>query len=298
MATFNRAHFIEETLLSIQKQTYTNWECLIIDDGGTDNTKEVITPFLNNDNRFKYLKRLNEYQKGLPGCRNYGLDISNGDFVIFFDDDDFIHPDNLNISLYTLMKENVTFCHYQKLAYIDKLPLIENEKTSIINKITKSEIYEIITNKIRLASCTVLWKKECFINIRFNETLQYAEEWECYSRIILEGNSGVTINNILYFNRKHENSNTGEFYKNNPLRKQSYKEAILLVILSLKNKNMLNNKILKYFINMSINYKEFNLFNDILIISNQNFKQTFFWKIYFKTLPIKLYLYKIKKKAL
>ena len=44
MATYNRAHFILETLHSIQNQTYENWECIIIDDGGTDNTQEVITP--------------------------------------------------------------------------------------------------------------------------------------------------------------------------------------------------------------------------------------------------------------
>ena len=51
MATFNRAHFILETITSIQNQTYSNWECLIIDDGGTDNTLEVITPILEQDNR-------------------------------------------------------------------------------------------------------------------------------------------------------------------------------------------------------------------------------------------------------
>ena len=47
IATYNRAHFIKQTLNSILAQTYSNWECLIIDDGGTDNTLEVITPILN-----------------------------------------------------------------------------------------------------------------------------------------------------------------------------------------------------------------------------------------------------------
>ena len=61
MATYNRAHFIVETLLSIQNQTYKNWECHIIDDGGTDNTVEVIQPVLLNDNRFIFNKRPEKY---------------------------------------------------------------------------------------------------------------------------------------------------------------------------------------------------------------------------------------------
>ena len=63
MATYNRAHFIVETLISIQNQTYSEFECLIIDDGGTDNTLEVITPILNKDLRFKSLKRPDNYKK-------------------------------------------------------------------------------------------------------------------------------------------------------------------------------------------------------------------------------------------
>ncbi len=98
MATYNRAHLITETLRSIQAQTYTNFECSIIDDGGTDNTAEIIAPFLE-DTRFTFQKRPSTYGKGLPGCRNYGLDLAKGEFVIFFDDDDIIHPQNLEIGL-------------------------------------------------------------------------------------------------------------------------------------------------------------------------------------------------------
>ena len=92
MATYNRAHFIVETLQSIQNQTFQDWECIIIDDGGTDNTTEVIQPIVANDKRFQFVKRESNYQKGLPGCRNYGIDLARGDYIIFFDDDDIVHP--------------------------------------------------------------------------------------------------------------------------------------------------------------------------------------------------------------
>ena len=108
MATYNRAHFIVETLRSIQNQIFESWECLIIDDGGTDNTLEIITSILNKDSRFKFLKRPDNYKKGLPGCRNYGIDLAQGDYIIFFDDDDIVHPENLKINLEVIQEKETT----------------------------------------------------------------------------------------------------------------------------------------------------------------------------------------------
>lgn len=84
--TYNRAHLINDTLDSVLAQTYTNWECLIVDDGSTDNTKEVISEYINKDKRFNYL--LNKRNKGAQGARNTGVLSSKGEFVIFFDSDD------------------------------------------------------------------------------------------------------------------------------------------------------------------------------------------------------------------
>ena len=70
MATYNRAQYIMESIKSIQDQTLEDWECLIVDDGGTDNTEDILKPLLNEDKRFRYFKRTSKYQKGLPGSRN------------------------------------------------------------------------------------------------------------------------------------------------------------------------------------------------------------------------------------
>ena len=117
MATYNRAQYIVESIKSIQAQTFENWECLIIDDGGTDNTGEVLEPILQEDKRFSYLKRTDKNEKGLPGSRNYGLDIAKGDYIIFFDDDDIAHPQNLEICLDEFAKEDISFCRYIRLAF-------------------------------------------------------------------------------------------------------------------------------------------------------------------------------------
>ncbi len=296
MATYNRAHFILEMLESIKNQTYTDFECLIIDDGSTDNTANVVVEFIKNDKRFSYQNRPDNYKKGLPGVRNYGLDICKGDYIIFFDDDDIIHPDNLKIGIETLQNSSVSFCHYQKLSFEVDLPSFN--KIERVNKktISRDDLEKIITQEIGLASCTVLWKRHCFKTHRFNEKLMYAEEWECYSRIISEGFIGVIIDVILYFNRKHSNSNTGEFYNNNSVRKASKKEAIVLVIKNLLQKGLLTNSLLHYFMQMSLDYKEFRLYETILETVPFNLLQKIKWQLFYTFLPLRLYLYQIKKK--
>lgn len=300
MATYNRAHFIVETLESIQNQTFEDWECLIIDDGGNDNTKEVISEILEKDNRFQFCQRPEKYKKGLSGCRNYGLDLAKGDCVIFFDDDDFVHPDNLKMTFEMIIDNDVDFCHYQKKSYTIDKPVLNEAIVKKIELLTKKDIAKIITQEIGLASCTVLWKKKCFEKNRFNEDLQYAEEWECYSRIISEGFNGVVIDTILYYNRKHAKSNTAEFYKNNSIRRTSYAEAILLVFNNLVEYELLTKKLLHYFIQLSLNFKEYKLFQQLLISSQLSKFKKLKWHFFYFSLPLRLFVYgkwKIIKKT-
>lgn len=86
--THNRAHIILDALKSVTSQTYSNWECLIIDDRSTDNSEEVIKSFIENDQRFIFFKRPKQRPKGAASCRNLGLENMTGDFVQFFDSDD------------------------------------------------------------------------------------------------------------------------------------------------------------------------------------------------------------------
>lgn len=296
MATYNRAHFIVETLQSIQNQTFDNWECLIIDDGGSDNTQEVIIDLLKNDVRFQFFKRPDRYTKGLSGSRNYGLDLAQGDYVIFFDDDDFVHPHNLKTANDEIRTNKVDFCHFQKKAYQIQMPIIIEALVTKVQLLTKNDIAKIITQEIGMASCTVLWDRKCFAQIRFNESLLYSEEWECYSKIISEGFKGVVINTVLYYNRKHAASNTGEFYRNNPIRRESKKNAILLVVQNLKEHDLLSDSLLRYFIQMSLNYKEYKLFDEIIKICGLSENLKLKWRFIYFVLPLRLILYGVYKK--
>lgn len=298
MATYNRAHFIVETLRSIQNQTHENWECLIIDDGGADNTKAIITTFLIQDQRFKYLERPNKYKKGLSGCRNYGLDIATGDYIIFFDDDDIVHPQNLEIGIELLKKSpELYFCHYIKQAFKGNFDYKKIQKIkSFQTKTTEVDFLEkMVVNKIPVGSCSVLWKKIIFNEIRFNENLEYAEEWECFQRIFSDYNSGIIIDAILYYNRKHPKSNTGEFYTNNSLRVASKKQAIVLVTQNLVNNNQLNESMLNYLLGFALFFRDKQMLNVIIAIAKVPYKKKTFFNFKFMMYPLwKLYK-KIKK---
>lgn len=287
MATYNRAHFIVETLASIQKQTHLNWECIIVDDGGTDNTQEVVANFIENDTRFQFYKRSNKYKKGLPGSRNFGLDKAVGEYIVFFDDDDIIHPQALEITVSSLISSKKEFCHYKKKSFTEKFDynFEKIEKFDFV-KTEESFLEDMVLNKIGIASCTVLWKKECFHNIRFNETLMYAEEWECYQRIFSTGAKGILMNTELYFNRKHIASNTGEFWGNNPIRIASKKAAIYLVAQNLKEKQLLSKILEQYFLNNAIALRDKKLLISLIKLMKLEGKSSSKFKIKYLIFPI------------
>ncbi|WP_339916370.1 glycosyltransferase family 2 protein [Yeosuana marina] len=296
MATFNRAHFILESLKAVQNQTFVNWECIIIDDGCSDDTSEVITTILNQDSRFKFQKRKDTYIKGLPGCRNYGLDLAKGDYIIFFDDDDIAHPQNLEICVKELSNNDISFCRYIREVFTGDFNYdFDYSKDYTHFEISVRDIEKILKNEILFNSCAVMWKKECFINHRFIEHLMYAEEWELYSRIISSGFKGISINKPLFYGRKHPDSNTGQFYNKNAVRRKSNADAISLVILNLKKENLLTNAILRHFIQSSLEYKSFNLFNRILNSLDLPIFDMMKWKLFYYQLPLRLFVYKIYK---
>lgn len=296
MATYNRAHFIVETLLSIQKQTFTDWECLIIDDGGTDNTREVIAPILEQDARFQFAERPNTHLKGLSGSRNYGLDLAKGDYIIFFDDDDIVHPQNLELCVFELQQDALSFCRYVRDVFTGDFHYsFDYSKTYNSFYIDKKDIEKMLNNELQFNSCAIMWKRECFDTNRFAETLMYAEDWELYSRIVSSGYSGISIGKSLFYGRKHPQSNTGEYDRRNPIRKASYAAASLLVVQNLKEKQLLTYSLKRYFIAFSLGFKEFNLHQNMVNVLDMPTFEKMKWQVFYTVLPLRLQLHRMKK---
>lgn len=297
MATYNRAHLITNSLDSIQCQSIEDWECIIIDDGSSDKTRETINSYLETDERFAYYRRSGDYNKGLSGCRNMGLDLAKGNHYIFYDDDDIVHPQNLEISLSYLDHSEVAFCNYQKQPFYKKAPdpaKLELKRLNDFIPFGPEELEDFIRGQRPMASCTVLWKKKCFEAIRFNEELHYAEEWECYARILLSGFRGIRIEEVLYFNRKHLESNTGEFNSGNNTRKQSMLVAANLVLGKLEDKNFITPGLEQFFIRLGLGLKSYDLIRRVLKLARASNIKRLKFGIGYQIYPLLRPIFKIK----
>ena len=90
-ASYNYAQYIGETIQSVLNQTYSDWELVIVDDCSSDNSVEVIKSF--KDDRIKLF--VNERNLGLKGTVKRGIELAQGDWVVFLESDDVITPDYL-----------------------------------------------------------------------------------------------------------------------------------------------------------------------------------------------------------
>ena len=109
--TYNCARFIEETIKSVQAQTFTDWEMIISDDCSTDNTKEVIAPYLACDSRIKYI--CNDKNSGAAITRNNALRIASGRWIAFVDSDDLWLPEKLEKQISFMETNDYAFTYHE-----------------------------------------------------------------------------------------------------------------------------------------------------------------------------------------
>ena len=121
--TYNRANLISETIISVQNQIFNDWECIIVDDGSTDNTKEVITEIAKKDPRIKYIYQNNAERSA---ARNNGIRNSVGQYICFLDSDDAYTKNHLSILHKNILQQESPIA----LFFVDQI--IQCEKKTII----------------------------------------------------------------------------------------------------------------------------------------------------------------------
>ncbi len=104
---YNGKKYIEETMKSVQNQTYTNWEMLIIDDKSTDNTRDIVIQAKGDDDRIKLISL--EKNGGVANARNEGVKQATGDFIAYLDADDLWYPDKLEKQVAFMNDNNYAF---------------------------------------------------------------------------------------------------------------------------------------------------------------------------------------------
>lgn len=277
--TFNRSHLICEALDSILAQTYENWECIIVDDGSTDDTEMVVRKYVKKDARFQFHKRPTERLKGGNAARNFGFEVSNGEYINWFDDDDVMLEDfiKIKISLLTQSTELVISSGY----YVDEK--LENRKAIILNE--QANLFkDYILWKLQILTPSVLFKKS-FLKDKelFSPTIKRGQETEFFSRLLFRvpKESYQIVNKPLFLYRLHQNTKSSKdlVYINENQKGVSfiYKSNLARGII-LKDKEIIV-RFYARFISLwfrSLDYKDFENMNlikqylkEILLINNK-----------------------------
>jgi len=175
---YNQAHCIINTLKSVVAQTYTNWESIIIDDGSTDDSAEVIKEFIKDDTRFTYLFHDNQ---GVSRARNKGFTLAAGSFINFMDGDDTFLPNKLREQVQVFENNpEIAVCICDHQFYLEKQ---EVYKYYEFEKLTIKPLEQLLFkwhNGIAFPLHAVLYKRELwtFNEIPFPEDYKYrCEDW-------------------------------------------------------------------------------------------------------------------------
>lgn len=231
--TYNRALLIGETLDTISKQTYVHWECIIVDDGSTDDTLSVLHSYQNKDARFKIFKRPDHTLKGANTCRNIGLKEALGDYVIFFDSDDLMTPNHIEIKLKAIQKNDYDYVIAQTrfLNYEEEDILLEKQYNFQTKDIS---IYNYVSHKINWLTYDTLIKSNLAKSVSFNELLSSGQEYNYFCKLVLKSTKAIFIKKIVTFRRRHDHSIRGLLRKSKIEQSQSYLSTYWYTYLDIK----------------------------------------------------------------
>lgn len=205
--TYNRAGLLGQTLESIAAQSFRDWECVVVDDGSTDNTKELLSRFIQKDARFRFAERPASRTKGANAARNYGYELSTGKYIKFFDSDDLMHPDFL-MRQFAVLEDNpkLDFCAAFSKRFSDSANDAFEDYNPEITSNTDS-LYHFITGKLFFLTPAPLWRKS-FLEGQslFDERLYNAHETEFNFRMLAAGARFEYLTENLFFVRRGHDS--------------------------------------------------------------------------------------------
>lgn len=194
---YNVEKYIVKCLESIVNQSYKDFELLLVNDGSTDNSIELINDYLKDYNI--NWKLINKDNGGQSSARNLGLKESKGDYVLFMDSDDVVSTDFLDI-LYSLIIDNnadFSFCNFR---YVKKQELKNDEDGTnrIFNR--KELLKTFLKREINFVIPSMLFRKDFLIknNIVFNEDIRFSEDQMYIWDVIFKSNISIYSAKVMY----------------------------------------------------------------------------------------------------
>ncbi len=175
--TYNRAGSIVEAIESVLHQSFKNFELLVIDDGSTDNTKELVTAAASSDNRIVYIHQQNAERSA---ARNHGVELSKGQYICFLDSDDIYLPDHLASFYNTIEKHN-----FSKALFLgNSLSEIDGKHIKDPPYITETDDPVELVLKISICSQRVSVHASILQQHKYDIGLRVGEDQELWSRIV------------------------------------------------------------------------------------------------------------------
>lgn len=214
--TYNYGALISETLNSLQRQTLTSWECIVVDDGSTDDTAEVVTRFAERESRVRYVRQENQRQ---AVAKNTGLARIQGKYLQFLDADDLLESRKLECQVAYLEEHREVDIVYGGVRYfrthnpnerfysmaennLPWMPQVSGEGIEVLKALVRENIMVINSPLIR---CSIVEKVG-----PFDVRLPPAEDWDYWLRCSLAGArfQFVDIQDTLALVRMHPTSSS------------------------------------------------------------------------------------------
>jgi len=202
--TYNRAHLIQDALESVFAQTFKDYEVIVIDDGSTDNTREVLGPSMN---QIHYFYQENQ---GISGARNRGILLSRGKYMAFLDSDDRWLPEKLEkqVSYMETHPKVGLLCCYLWRYEIGK----ENEREKRPQGFPKN-FEDLLRGPNLVPTSTVLIRRKCFEWVgTFDTSLPPIEDWDMWLRIARRFDIQC-LDTVLSEHRRHPHNTTTDLAK-------------------------------------------------------------------------------------
>ena len=250
ITAYNQEKYIDECVKSVVKQDYLNKEIIVVNDGSSDNTLEILKRYSDK----KLIRLITHSNKGVGYCRNEALEISTGNYVTFVDGDDKIRYDTYSQNMRYFTDNRELDCVVYPILYKWKSDneecIIPEEK--FIEK--KSVIYEhYLKNKISFSVCDKIIKKSTIVDLHFREDIRY-EDIDANNQI-LKGISNILISpKGLYYYRANNDSfiNSRFNYK----KIEDYFD-VTFSFLEQSQQNEVNHKYISYYLSKWLRIKYF-----------------------------------------
>ncbi|MET3537384.1 glycosyltransferase family 2 protein [Chryseobacterium limigenitum] len=208
---YNQAVFMDDCINSLIDQTYQNWECILINDGSTDNTEEKSLEWQKKDSRIKYIKKPNG---GLSSARNKGIENITGDFVQFLDCDDFLYKDKFEKSVQKINRPNNTvvitdFKRFDDATKTDLPPhcILDGKYFS------QREILLKWDNTFSIPIHCAIFSKDIVEKYKFDEELRAKEDWTFWLQTYADNPETHYINEpLLAYRMSSAGMTNNEFF--------------------------------------------------------------------------------------